>query len=169
MNTTNELIEKVVSETAGEDVCPLVKKLKNKKNFSEFKLAEALDQEINQTRNQLYRLLKHNLVSFNRKKDKRKGWYIYYWTFNLKRVRYLLSALKLQKIEKLKERLKRENEEYFFQCKNQCMRLSFEQATDFEFKCPECGDLLSQEDNTKKKEDIQKEIDSIEKELKKSS
>ena len=33
-----------------------------------------------------------------------------------------------------------------------------EQATDFEFKCPECGELLQQDDNTKKIKELEKEI-----------
>ncbi|MBW2995229.1 hypothetical protein KY312_02665, partial [Candidatus Woesearchaeota archaeon] len=81
MRMTNKLVEKVVMDTAGEDTLPLVIELKNKKNYSEFKLAENLKVEVNQVRNMLYRLLKYNLVTFIRRKDKRKGWYIYYWTF----------------------------------------------------------------------------------------
>jgi transcription initiation factor TFIIE subunit alpha len=160
------IADDVVSQLIGEDVLPLVKALKNKKNVSEFKLASSIRREINLTRNMLYRLYDHNLVSFNRKKDKKKGWYIYYWTFNLKRAKYLTTELKKRKLEKLNERLEREQHTQFFSCANACIRLSFEQATDFEYKCPECGQLLNQEDNRKKIEDIKKEIISLEKELK---
>ncbi len=166
MKLSNKLIDEVITETAGEDVIKLVHKLKNKKNFSEFKLAEAIEQEINQTRNQLYRLLRFNLVSFNRKKDKKKGWYIYYWTFNLKRIKYLYKQVRVQKIERLKDRLERENSETFFKCTDGCMRLNFDQASEFEYKCPECGDLIEQEDNEKKKKEIEKEIKKLEKEVK---
>lgn len=159
-------IEDVVSQLIGEDVLPLVKVLKNKKNVSEFKLASAIRREINLTRNMLYRLYDQNLVSFNRKKDKKKGWYIYYWTFNLKRIKYLGGELKKKRLEKLQERLEREQTTQFFSCKNSCIRLSFEQATDFEYKCPECGELLNQEDNSKKIVEIKKEIELLQKELK---
>ena len=50
------------------------------------------------------------------------------------------------------------------------MRLDFDQATNFEFKCPECGKLLNQESEKDKKtkiENIKKEIKEIETELKK--
>jgi transcription initiation factor TFIIE subunit alpha len=166
MRLSNSIINEVITEVAGEDVVPLVHALKNKKNYSEFKLAEALKQEINATRNMLYRLLKHNLVSFNRKKDKRKGWYIYYWTFNMKRIKYLLADLKRDRLERLKERLAREQSSNFFQCENQCMRLSFDQATDFNYKCPECGELLNQQDNTQIITSIEKEIKELEKGMK---
>ncbi len=166
MKLPDEEIEDVVSKVAGEDVVRLIKALKNKKNVSEFTLADSIKKEINLTRNMLYRLYDSSLVSFIRKKDKKKGWYIYYWTFNTDRIKYLAKQIKKQRLEQLKERLEREKSSSFFTCKNQCIRLNFEQATDFEFKCPECGELLDQVDNTQKKAELEKEIKKLEKELK---
>lgn len=163
--TTGTLVEDVVGSIVGDDVLPLVKALKNKSNVSEFKLASTIRREINLTRNMLYRLYDHNLVSFMRKKDKKKGWYIYYWTFNIKRIKYLAEDLKRKRLEKLQERLHREQTTQFFSCKNNCIRLSFDQATDFEYKCPECGELLNQEDNAQKIEGIKLEIAELQKSL----
>ena len=147
MKLSNKIIETTVKEVAGEDVLPLVQYIKNKKNVSEFKIAEALKIEVNIIRNMLYKLYHANLVSFIRKKDKKKGWYIYYWTFNAKRIKFLMEDLKEKKLEKLKDRLEREKNNFFFVCTKKCMRVDFEQASDFGFKCPECGELLVQEDN----------------------
>ena|SRR3989338_10391757 len=163
MRMSNKLVEEVVKSVAGNDVIPLVDLIKNKKNVSEFKIAETLGVTVNVVRNMLYRLYHKNLVSFVRKKDKKKGWYIYYWTFNAKRVKFLADGLKKERIEKLKERLEREREGFFFLCPNECMRLDFEKATDYLFKCPECGSLLQQENNSKKLKDIEKEIEKISK------
>ncbi|TKJ17408.1 hypothetical protein CEE44_02635 [Candidatus Woesearchaeota archaeon B3_Woes] len=166
MRLSNNVIDVVVKEVVGEDALPLVKFLKKNKNVSEFKIADVIKKEVNATRNILYRLYENNLVSFMRKKDKQKGWYIYYWTFNQKRVKYLVMDLKKKKLEKLKERVEREKGSHFFGCKNRCIRLNFDHATNFNFKCPECGTVLDQEDNTKIILEIQKEIGAIEKELK---
>lgn len=166
MKLSNVLIEDVITEVAGKDVVPLVLILKNKKNVSEFKLAELIKKEINATRNMLYRLYDYNLVSFTRKKDKKKGWYIYYWTFDLKRARYLIQDLKEKRIVKLKQRLEREQKGQFFSCESKCIRLDFDQAMNFEFKCPECGQLISEEDMTKEIEKIELKIVELEKELK---
>jgi transcription initiation factor TFIIE subunit alpha len=163
MKFSNKIVEEVVQEVAGEDVIPLVNILKNRKNVSEFKLAEDIKQEINTTRNMLYRLYDANLVSFTRKKDKKKGWYIYYWTFNAKRIKYLFNDLKKKKLEQLKERLDREKNNHFFSCDSKCMRLDFEQATEFEFKCPECGSLMNEESNLEKIAKLEKEIKELEK------
>lgn len=167
MKLSNKLVEDVVCEVAGADVIPLVKALKNRKDVSEFKLASEMKQEINITRNMLYRLYDSNLVSFIRKKDKKKGWYIYYWTFSPKNVSHMLRHLKKKRHERLKERLTREKSADFYTCTNECIRLDFEQATDFGYKCPECGALLNLEDNKGKIESIKKEITKLEKDLKK--
>ncbi len=166
MKLSNALIEDVITEVAGKDVVPLVLVLKNKKNVSEFKLAELIKKEINATRNMLYRLYDYNLVSFTRKKDKKKGWYIYYWTFDLKRARYLITNLKEKKLVNLKKKLAKEQQGQFFSCESKCIRLDFDQAMNFEFKCPECGQLISEEDMTKEIEKIELEIVELEKELK---
>lgn len=166
MKPSDRLMEEVIQEVAGEDVLPLVNVLKNRKNVSEFKLAEDIKQEINTTRNMLYRLYDANLVSFTRKKDKKKGWYIYYWTFNDKNINHLFKQIRNKKLIKLKERLEREKNNHFFSCENKCMRLDFEQASEFEFKCPECGSLMNEEDNAKNIAEIEKEIKELEKDLK---
>lgn len=162
MKLSGKVIEELIAEMVGEDVVPLVRELKNKTNVSEFKLAERLKIEINAVRNSLYRLYHLNLVSFIRRKDRVKGWYIYYWTFKTKRIKHLALELKKRKLEELKEKLAREMGGQFFNCPKKCMRLSFDQVVDFEFKCPECGTVMEQEDPKKKLEEIQKEIKKIE-------
>ncbi len=165
MKLSNKLVEEVVTSVAGEDVLPLVKLLKNKKNVSEFKLAESLTLEINVTRNMLYRLYHANLVSFIRRKDKKKGWYIYYWTFKLKQVKHLAVTIKKERLERLQDRLNREQESSFFICPNTCMRLDFEKAVGFEFKCPECATIMEQESNEEKIAQLEEEIKTIQKEI----
>ena len=165
MAPEDEVIATVVETVAGEDVLPLIEVLKGKKNVSEFTIAEELKEEINTIRNKLYRLYDSNLVEFTRKKDKKKGWYIYYWTFVPSRIPHLVKEMKRKKLEKLKDKLKSEENVNFFECPNKCMRLTFDKAVDFEFKCPECGSLMNQEDNIKKVQHIQKEIEVLERDV----
>jgi transcription initiation factor TFIIE subunit alpha len=160
---TKRIIEDTVSSVAGSDVLPLVRYLKDKKNISEFIIAESLSHEINAVRNMLYRLHQANLVSFTRKKDKQKGWYIYYWTFRPSMISTLVDKLEKDKLEGLRSRLHREKGVHFYKCNKGCIRLDFDQATDFDFKCPECGCIMDYEDNTKKITQIEQEIILIEK------
>ena len=94
-----------------------------------------------------------------------KGWYVYYWTFNPKRIKFLMISMKKERLENLKERLQREKNTQFFLCESNCIRLDFEQAMCFEFKCPECGSLMNQENNAGKIDSITEEIKKLEKEI----
>ncbi len=164
---TNKLIQDTIVEVVGEDVMPVVDYLKEKRNISEFKIAEALNIEVNRIRNILYRLHTHNLVTYIRKKDKLKGWYISYWTLNLKAVLTIQVKMKKNQVELLKERLEREEENIngFFICPNLCSRLSLDKAMFYNFKCPECGTLMNQQDNTKTIERLKERIADLETKL----
>lgn len=163
---SQKLIDEIVIELAGMDVVPLVRELRNKVNVSEFTLADKIKQEINITRNMLYRLYDNNLVSFTRKKDKKKGWYIYYWTFNENRAQDLIKDIKLRKLQRLNEKLTHEQETQFYLCPNKCIRMDFPTSLDYQFKCPECGLLMDIEDNAQRIEHLKNAIKNIEQEIK---
>lgn len=154
----------VITRIVGEDVLPVVKYLQDRKNVSEFKIAESIKLEVNATRNMLYRLHTHNLVTYVRKKDRLKGWYISYWTFNKSRVKDLQKHNDAEELSKLRERLEKEvrNQNSYFICPSLCMRLDFEEATNLDYKCPECGQLLKHQDNTKTISNLKDKLKEIE-------
>ncbi|MFP4112658.1 MAG: hypothetical protein ACLFPQ_06570 [Candidatus Woesearchaeota archaeon] len=164
MRLTNKMIHDTIVQVVGEDVIPVVEYLKGKSNISEFKIAEALNEEVNRVRNMLYRLHTFNLVTYIRKKDKIKGWYISYWTLNLKTVKYLINKIKIDQVDVLKERLNKEvaNLNSYFICPNMCTRLNFDSAMEFEFRCPECGSMMKQQDNTRTIDNLKRRIKEIE-------
>src|SRR3989338_209449 len=145
MRLTSKKIEEILVSLLGEGGAPLIKELQKQDNTSEFHLATKTKKDIKVIRRMLYVLYNNNLVSFNRKKDKEKGWYIYYWTLVPESVKYCYFKKKRELLERLTARLEEEKKELFFTCPKKCVRLNFDQATDFEFRCPECGELLSQE------------------------
>jgi transcription initiation factor TFIIE subunit alpha len=161
---TDQKIHEIVTEVVGEDAVEIVKFLKGKKDISEFKIAEKTKDEIQKIRNILYRLYNYNLVAYKRKKDRQKGWYISYWTFQPKKVKDLIERLKKEKLEHYKDRLEEEeaNKNAFFICPKTCSRLDFTTATAHEFKCPECGALLQQQDNARTIDFLREKIREIE-------
>ena len=82
-----------------------------------------------------------------RKKDKQKGWYVYYWTLVPDNIKFLYLKNKKIILIKLKKQLQKEQTEQFFICPKKCVRLDFDQSIDFEFHCPECGELIIQDQN----------------------
>lgn len=167
MRLTKKLLRETIYEAIGEMAVPLVEALKGREHVSEFKLAQELGYDIHMIRHLLYKMHDNNLVTYIRKKDRQKGWYISYWTFRPDRVKEMIYRIKRQRLDKLKDRLQKEeeNKNYFFMCRNACARLDVEQATTFQFKCPECGDLLEQQDNSKTIGNIKDRIKELEKEL----
>lgn len=139
-----DVLQQIVPDKDAEDI---VFYLQDKENISEFIIAEELDLEIHRTRNILYRLLDANVVSFKRKKDKIKGWYICYWDFNEPAISHLEEKLRLETIAKLKDRLSNEQGGFFYMCRHAHIRQNFEDAFESDFKCPECGELMNQQDN----------------------
>ncbi len=161
MKLTDELLNELIKEIVGSDAVSLVQYIKNKEDVSEFKIAEELALNINLVRNMLYRLSSHNLVSSIRKKDKKKGWYIYYWTFNLPRSVELIMKSKEKKLENFKNMLNRISSETFFVCKIDGTTLGFESAMEHNFKCPEDGELLVQKDSSLEIERLKREIEKL--------
>ncbi len=165
---TKKKILELVHDVVGEPAVLVVEYLWGKQDISEFQIAKDLKFEVNFIRSILYKLNNHNLVSYIRRKDKEKGWYISYWTLNLKGFKELSIRLKKQRLEMLKERLKKESENRnsFFMCKNACIRLDFDQAMEYNFRCPECGELLIQQDNSRTINHLKEKIKEIEEKLK---
>jgi transcription initiation factor TFIIE subunit alpha len=164
IKSTNKDLLEIITKVVGDDVLPLVRYLKDRKNVSEFKLADKLKLEVNATRNMLYRLHTLNLVTYNRKKDREKGWYISYWTFNKRRIKELMVGNKKEEVLKLQDRLKNEmeNENSYFICPSMCLRVDFEEATELDYKCPECGQLLKHQDNTKTIQHLKEKLKELE-------
>lgn len=163
---TTKKIQSTIKEIAGEDGIRVVDFLKNRKNISEFVIAEKTKMDMQRTRNTLYLLNNYNVAQYIRRKDRKKGWYISYWTFNRKRVNDVIEKIRSQKLEMLKDRLKREedNMNNFYICDNACARLDFDQSSEYEFKCPECGHLLSLQPNEKTIVNLKERIKELESE-----
>lgn len=155
-----------VAEVIGEEAIPVVQYLKGKRNISEFKIAESIRAEVNSVRKMLYAMQTNNLVSYYRKKDRQKGWYISYWTLNDPGFGHLAVATKKHKLQQLKERLHKEevNHGLFYICSGLCVRLEFDRAADISFKCPECGSTLLHQDNSKTIEQLRQKIGELESE-----
>ena len=165
MKIPDNYVKELTQYIAGDAATNLVFLIKDKSNVSEFKIAEKLDITVNQTRNILYKLQDKNLVFFTRKKDKKKGWYIYYWTFDKPRARDLILDLKIIKQQKLRKILRDEKQGNVYACPNKDIRVDAETALEYQFKCPECDSVLIEEDVKKRSDKIKGELDKLKLEI----
>ncbi len=165
MRFTPKKIEEILVAILGPEGLPLVKEMIGRSNVSEFDLATKTKKDIKIIRKMLYILHNYNLVGFTRKKDKQKGWYIYYWTLLPESIRFNYYKMKRDLLERLKIQLENENKELFFVCPNECVRLNFDQSMDFEFHCPECGELINQDNSKERMDKLQEKIAGLEAEF----
>lgn len=165
MRLTQKKIEEILLNLLGPEGKPLVQQLYGKENVSEFELANRTKKDIKLIRRMLYTLYNHNVIGFIRKKDKQKGWYIYYWTILPENVKFAYFKKKKEQLLRFQEQLEAEKKELFYLCPGKCVRLNFDQAMEFEFHCPECGQLASQDSTEDKKEVLRKKIQELGQEL----
>ncbi len=167
MKISQKLIEDTIFEIASKEGVLAYKILKDKENVNEFTIAEKLKLTINQIRNIIYKFEQYNLINSTRKKDRKKGWYIYFFTLNKKQIEDTVLQLKQNKINILKKQFDREDSNNFYTCPNKCMRLTIENAMEHQFMCAECGTLLEPEDKDKNVAKIKKIVKDLEEELEK--
>ena len=159
------LLKRVVENTAGVDAVRIVDLLFGKKDVNEFLIAKKLNLTINQTRNLLYRLSHLGIINSIRKKDKRKGWYIYFWTFNVLRSLEVLAESIQNEINSLKGQLLSKKQKRFYKCKLCGREVNEESALITDFICSECGEVYDLADNTMALTETAKQIERLDKEL----
>ena len=160
-----DLLRDVSALIGGKNAGAIVDLLIDKKNINEFIIAKKLNLTINQTRNILYKLSDEGLVSSIRKKDKKKGWYTYFWTYNSDKAFLLLEKTLLKDIEQFEHQLKSREVKRFYVCKTCNSELTEEHALLNEFTCPECGEVYELNDNKQSIQEIKNNINRLKKKL----
>lgn len=162
----NDLFRKVSTLIGGKNAITIPDLLMGKRHVNEFVIAKKLNLTINQTRNILYKLADEGLVSSIRKKDKKKGWYTYFWIFNIDKALLLLKKNILREIDQLEHQLKSRELKRYYVCKSCNFEITEENALLNNFICVECGRIYDLNDNSSIMTEIKSEIFKLEKELK---
>ena len=161
-----KLLHDLVEELAGVDTGRIVEILFGKKDVNEFLIAKKMELTINQVRNILYKLSADGLVSFIRKKDKRKGWYIYYWTLKTEKCLVKLEGSLVSKIEGLNHVLGSRETKRFYVCKPCVIEVSEEKALEHGFSCEECAEVYELSDNSGPIREAKAKVTRVERNLK---
>ena len=160
-----KLLKSIVENLIGKQAVPIIDLLFGKKHVNEFLIAKKLKLTINQTRNILYKMSDFGLVSFIRKKDKRKGWYIYFWTLNIYESLRILEQNMQKELEQLELDLKGRKEKRFFICNTCSLEVGEESALLNDFVCPECEEVYQLSESKDNVQQLEKEIVRVKKEL----
>jgi len=160
-----KFLKDAISSVVGKPADEMVDLLDGKKYTNEFLIAKKLDLTINQTRNILYKVSDFGLVSFIRKKDKRKGWYTYFWKIEVIKCLEFLKTNILKKMEQIQFQIKSRETKEFYTCEPCNIEFSEESALVHNFVCNECGSIVTRKDNAPVIKEYMKELDKLNKEL----
>lgn len=153
----NKILD-ITFEIVGEDAVQVVEFLYSNPGASEFDISEGIGFAVSQVRSILYELKSKNLINYDRRKDKEKGWYLYYWRVLPQNFDTVYMNEKKKKLEQFKERLENEENSIYYICPNFCKRLAFDDALENNFTCPVCGSLMNEENKTRKIEMLKRNI-----------
>jgi len=139
---------KIAGLLGGEEYIKVVRALLNNEDSTDEEIASATGLKINTVRKVLYDLFGRSLISGIRVRDLKRGWYVYRWRAQREQVDSFIATQKKKLLEKLRQRLRYEEQHEFYHCNNSnCPKRTFEQALEVFFKCPTCGATLTAVDN----------------------
>lgn len=153
----NKILD-ITYEIVGEEASQVVEYLYSNPGASEFDISEEIGFAVSQIRSLLYELKAKNLIDYDRRKDKEKGWYLYYWKVVAQNFETVYKNEKQKKLDQFKDRLESEETSIFYICPNFCKRLSFEDSLENNFTCPVCGSLMNEENKGRKIEMLKRNI-----------
>ncbi|AEC52143.1 transcription initiation factor E subunit alpha [Pyrococcus sp. NA2] len=166
MSRRNKELLEIARDIGGEEAIKIVKALEKKGEATDEELAEITGIRVNTVRKILYALYDAKLADFKRVKDEETGWYYYYWHIETRRLPEIIRTRKMQELEKLKKMLQEESNEVYYHCGNpEHPKLTFDEAFEYGFRCPICGEILQEYDNSKVIEELKKRIEELEIEL----
>ncbi|MEM2059036.1 MAG: transcription factor [Thermoproteota archaeon] len=156
-----------IAEFCGEDAVKIVEILLNEEEANDDLLAEKSGMRLNQVRRILYDLLDKQIVAYRRNVDEEKGYYVYTWSLKKERVAEIIRERKRLVLNRLRERLRYEEQNMFFTCPNSCVnRVPFDKALEHQFKCPKCSAMLQIFDNSQIVCKLRLKVEALENELK---
>jgi len=161
----DKFLRDVVIIIVGKHAEPIAELLHTKKHVNEFTIAKKLEITINQTRNILYKLSDFGLVSSIRKKDKKKGWYTYFWKIEIgKSLEFLKTRLE-QKKGVFETQIKNRETKQFYICELCSIEFSEEHAMLNDFTCNECGGVFTPKKDEKLIKGMKRNLEKIENEI----
>lgn len=157
-----ETLIRIAYAIGGEKAAKIMEVLSQADELTEDEIVSKTGIKLNDVRKLLYKLYERSLVGLRQVRGSNVGWFTFYWRAQLDQVEGFIINQKRRILEKLEERLKHEESKSFYYCYTPgCKRLSFEEATEYLFRCPKCNKSLTYYDNNKIIEAIKRKIEKI--------
>lgn len=109
---------------------------------SDEEIAEITGINLNSVRHTLYNLYEHRLAEYRRIKNNETGWLTYLWLMRMDHMNMVLRNEMEVAAGKLAGRLRYDEANDFYQCKNCGITTTFNNAMMTNFACPQCETML---------------------------
>ncbi len=150
-------VESLLKEIIGTNAFLILKACEVGRTDEE--IAKITKLEIPVIRSLLNQLHTEGLITYTREKDEEHNWFKYTWYARKDMIVDVIKHTIEEKIQDLEKELDLETSYMFFACPNRCIKVPFEVAVEYDFKCPECGGDLQPFDNSKIIRKIKHELD----------
>jgi len=163
---SEELMTKIANVLGGEDAVKVILALNKLGQATDDELLNETGIKLNDVRKALFKLYNHSIVQCDRLRDEQTGWFIFRWRIQPDQFEGFIKNQKRKILRILNKRLDYENNNEFFYCGTPGdRRMTFEEAMEMIFRCPDCGKKLESYDN----KDIIKALSDKIKELEKET
>jgi len=156
------LIAEFINKNGGDGAVPVIKAIE-KQGKTDEQISKKTKLGVNDIRAILNRLHNLGVIHYDKKKASDSNWYTYTWFLKKDRVHELMSDKLKQELTDLSKKLEFEQNYTYYKCYNGCDKLAFEIAFEYNFKCPECGNLMNQINNNTEKKQLSGRIGEIKK------
>lgn len=154
----SSLVEEFLKKKGGPDAYKVAKALN--RGLTDEEISDKTSLEVKEIRAILNRLHYLGIIEYDKEQAEKSSWYTYTWFLREDRVKELLEETYREELEDLEKELEMRETHVFFQCENECEKLPFEVAYEYDFQCPECEEEMSKSEEDKI-EDIKERINEI--------
>ncbi|MDU9376489.1 hypothetical protein McpSp1_11100 [Methanocorpusculaceae archaeon Sp1] len=137
----NPAIYQYLHKLVGDEGIELLRRCPNEE-LSDEDIAAKTEINLNSVRHTLYNLYEHRLAEYRRIKNSETGWLTYLWVMRMDNLNTVLKSEMETAMGKLSSRLRYDEANDFYQCKNCGIMTTFNNAVNTNFACPECGEML---------------------------
>lgn len=166
MSISEDLYLKVAGLVGGDDAIGVVSSLLELKKATDEQMATKSGLRLSSVRRVLYRLLDFSLVTYEEGRDPTTDRVLFYWSPLPDQVDGFIQTQKRDLIKRLNAKLEYATSHEFYHCgKDDCRKITFEEAVETLFKCPKCGAPLNRLDMQPLIDALRSRIAAIEKEM----
>ena len=146
---TDPIVQEVLIDiTHDEESCVSVIECILNGVTSDFDIAEKTGINLTVIRKILYELNSAGITTYNRIDDPENTGDIYSWKFKQEKIFEIIKNKYMNISLDIEKSIEYEEGNMFFVCKSNNHRYKFENASDYNFECPICGDSLEHQDNS---------------------